>query len=97
VIIPPDEIWEPIQQIRKQNDKAYERWYSMNFKNIVHLIVRMPHINLLFPFIIPENFQFAAETASKALSVIEPFEMLFDCVNHFSHGKSSVLWLHPSV
>lgn len=28
VIIPPNEIWVPIQQIRKKNDKSFERWYD---------------------------------------------------------------------
>ncbi len=32
VVIPPVELWGDIQDIRKDNDKAYERW--------------MPHINM---------------------------------------------------
>eukprot|EP01121_Diplochlamys_sp_Union-15-3_P020064 TRINITY_DN7704_c0_g1_i2.p1 TRINITY_DN7704_c0_g1~~TRINITY_DN7704_c0_g1_i2.p1 ORF type:complete len:246 (+),score=44.96 TRINITY_DN7704_c0_g1_i2:41-739(+) len=34
-LIPPESVWGPIQNIRKQYDKAYKRW--------------MPHINLLPP------------------------------------------------
>ena len=43
IITPPLELIEPIQKIRKSNDKAYERW--------------MPHINLVFPFFDPLNFE----------------------------------------
>jgi hypothetical protein len=35
-IIPPEDLWEPIQHIRRERDKAFPRW--------------MPHINLLYPF-----------------------------------------------
>lgn len=36
-VIPPKGVWDPIQEIRKRYDSAYNRW--------------MPHVNLLFPFI----------------------------------------------
>ncbi len=36
VIIPPQESWEPIQEIRKVYDRNIYRW--------------MPHITLLYPF-----------------------------------------------
>ena len=36
VIIPPEEIWEPIQKIRRLYDRQCHRW--------------MPHITLIYPF-----------------------------------------------
>lgn len=32
VIIPPNEIWGPIQQIRQKNDKAFGRWCDGTLK-----------------------------------------------------------------
>jgi len=36
VITPPEEIWEPIQKIRRLYDRQFHRW--------------MPHITLIYPF-----------------------------------------------
>ena len=41
VICPPTSTWEPIQRIRAVNDKSYTRW--------------MPHINLLYPFLLDDG------------------------------------------
>ena len=37
VLVPPRDLWAPIQAIRATNDKSYLRW--------------MPHVNLLYPFL----------------------------------------------
>ena len=46
VLIPPESCWAPIQAIRKQHDRSFERW--------------MPHINLLYGFVpaagVPKGF-----------------------------------------
>jgi hypothetical protein len=42
VLIPPQELWEPIQAIRRVHDLHVERW--------------MPHVTLLFPFAPAERF-----------------------------------------
>ena len=36
VLIPPEEVWEPIQALRRAHDRNFDRW--------------MPHITLLYPF-----------------------------------------------
>ena len=41
VICPPSSQWGPIQEIRSFNDKSYARW--------------MPHINLLYPFLLDDD------------------------------------------
>jgi poly(A) polymerase len=43
VIIPPEEVWEPIQALRRKYDRQIHRW--------------MPHINLLYPFVAEQHFQ----------------------------------------
>src|SRR5215831_6667307 len=42
VAMPPPEVWEPIQAIRRQHDRNVHRW--------------MPHITLLYPFMPREQF-----------------------------------------
>jgi len=42
-LIPDESLWEPIQEIRKKYDKSYPRW--------------MPHVNLLYPFIVDDLFE----------------------------------------
>jgi len=82
VISPPKAQWAPIQAIREKHDSAYERW--------------MPHVNLLFPFVPPEDFATAAALASAALKDIEPFDLTFDSFKSFNHGQKSVIWLNPT-
>ena len=41
VAMPPPEVWEPIQAIRRQHDRNVHRW--------------MPHITLLYPFMPHEH------------------------------------------
>lgn len=36
VIIPPENLWQPIQQIRQKHDRHFRRW--------------MPHITMIYPF-----------------------------------------------
>ena len=87
VICPPTSTWEPIQRIRAVNDKSYTRW--------------MPHINLLYPFLLDDgedegNFDRAAAKAREALRDIEPFTVSLRTFGHFAHAKSCTVWLHPS-
>lgn len=83
ILCPPKSIWDPIQKIRQKHDKAYERW--------------MPHVNLIFPFVPDINFPDSVGKLAAALKAnVTPFEVTFDSLKYFSHGKSCTLWLNPS-
>jgi hypothetical protein len=62
VLIPPQQLWPPIQEIRKNYDRAYFRWYE-KLNLLISLFIfeivlikffvgffafRMPHINMYF-------------------------------------------------
>jgi 2'-5' RNA ligase len=83
-IVPPEELWAPIQGIRRLHDKHYKRW--------------MPHINLLYPFWEDEgdNFQEAAETMIAKLRSIQPFQLSLGAFNYFQHNRSCTMWLDPT-
>ncbi len=82
VLIPPEEVWEPIQAIRRVHDPKVRRW--------------MPHVTLLYPFVPEGMFAQVAERLAEALSGIEPFEVRLAEFSYFTHGKrSATLWLRP--
>ena len=86
VLVPPRDLWAPIQVIRATNDKSYLRW--------------MPHVNLLYPFLRDDargdTFSVAAGLAERALAGVPPFRVRLDDFRHFKHRKSCTVWLHPS-
>ncbi len=82
-IIPPKELWDPIQRIRSVHDSAYQRW--------------MPHINLMFPFVHPDGFSVAHSALTEALKTFEPFDISLEQFSHFEHKKNCVLWLYPGT
>lgn len=87
VIIPPESCWPQIQDIRSKHDRAYRRW--------------MPHINLLYPFIMDdpngEAFSAASDILMQVLAEMAPFWIRFDVnsFRFFKHGKNCTLWLKP--
>ena len=81
VIIPPRELWDPIQAIRTIYDPAYVRW--------------MPHINVVWPFAVPHSHNDAAEAlVVNGFNNIQPFDLTFKDLGVF-HNKQSVLFLNP--
>ena len=82
VIIPPEEIWPPIQGIRTKYDRQISRW--------------MPHITLLYPFR-PENEYITLEKEfTEKCKSIEPFQISLKDFHYFNHGKQRyTLWLKP--
>ncbi|MFX0040729.1 MAG: 2'-5' RNA ligase family protein [Promethearchaeota archaeon] len=82
VIIPPEEMWNPIQKIRKKYDRQINRW--------------MPHITLLYPFRPETEYPTLEQEFSRLCSTIKPFEIHLKQFNYFNHGKQRyTLWLNP--
>jgi 2'-5' RNA ligase len=85
IIMPPKEVWEQIQSIRKEHDSAYVRW--------------MPHINLMFPFVTIDNFTIVKELLENKIQAldIKPFEIEFKNLSYFYKKKTSTLFADPST
>ena len=82
VIIPPKEIWDPIQKIRQQYDRQIHRW--------------MPHITLLYPFRPKAEFKYIKEEFEDFCSQIKSFIVNFRIFNYFHHRPQNfTIWLHP--
>jgi 2'-5' RNA ligase len=80
VIIPPRDVWEPIQRIRRQHDRKIRRW--------------MPHITLLYPFCEPSQFQSIAEETAAQCQDVVPFDVSLTTFDTFSRGKGHyTVWL----
>jgi 2'-5' RNA ligase len=82
VLVPPREVWGPIQAIRKAYDRQFRRW--------------MPHVTLLYPFLPRAALPAAIPAAAAALAPVAPFEVLLRRFDVFRHrGGSCTLWLAP--
>jgi len=82
VLIPPAQLWEHIQVIRRVHDRHVQRW--------------MPHINLLYPFRARQEFAGLAEQFSAVCGDIEPFRVDLMEMRYFQHRRESyTLWLAP--
>ena len=82
VVIPPQEVWEPIQAIRRQHDRQIHRW--------------MPHVNLLYPFVPREQFDLAVPLLTAACQQVSAFDATLSTFRSFTHASGrSTLWLAP--
>lgn len=82
MIIPPENKWEPIQQIRQAHDRHIHRW--------------MPHINLIYPFRPKSQFESLQRTFRDTCAQINSFEITFSKLKYFDHGRQNfTMWLHP--
>lgn len=82
VVIPPQEVWEPIQAIRRQHDRQIHRW--------------MPHVNLLYPFLPREQFDLAVPRLTAACQQVSAFDATLSTFRSFTHASGrSTLWLAP--
>ena len=73
VVIPPDDLWAPIQALRKQYDRHFRRW--------------MPHITLLYPFRPPAAFPRVAPFLAQACRLKEPFKVRLKRFDFFVHTR----------
>ena len=82
VAMPPPDVWEPIQAIRRQHDRHVQRW--------------MPHITLLYPFMPREQCGEALPALTEAVRHVAPFQVTLATFRSFTHafGKATI-WLEP--
>ncbi|MFB1484468.1 poly(A) polymerase [Corallococcus sp. RDP092CA] len=81
VLIPPEDVWGPIQALRKEHDAKFQRW--------------MPHLTLLYPFVPEEDFETAEAILADALQGVVPFEVTLSSFEHFEHRANATAWLRP--
>ena len=81
VLIPPNEVWKPIQKLRRVHDRNFHRW--------------MPHITLLYPFIERENFPNVADALTAAAASLHTFQAHLSYFDHFRHRRSCTVFLRP--
>ncbi|MHA1913370.1 MAG: 2'-5' RNA ligase family protein [Promethearchaeota archaeon] len=82
VIIPPQEKWGPLQDIRENYDRNITRW--------------MPHITLLYPFRPQTEYNDIENEFSNVCKLIKPFEISLKNFNFFPSGRQTyTLWLDP--
>lgn len=82
VIIPPEEKWALIQEIREKYDRNIQRW--------------MPHITLLYPFRPEAEYLTLEKEFLEICKNINPFEINLKEFKYFNHGKQRyTLWLNP--
>lgn len=82
VIVPPQNKWAPIQEIRKIYDRNIHRW--------------MPHITLLYPFRPESKYLNLERVYSEKCKHIKQFKISLKKFNFFTHGKENfTIWLDP--
>ncbi|MFX1418539.1 MAG: 2'-5' RNA ligase family protein [Promethearchaeota archaeon] len=82
VIIPPEDKWKAIQEIREKHDRQINRW--------------MPHITLLYPFRPENEYSRLENDFSAECESIKPSEISLNHFHYFNHGRQRyTLWLNP--
>jgi len=82
VIIPPEDIWNPIQKIRKRYDRNIDRW--------------MPHITMLYPFYPRSEFSSILKKFVKISGKVNSFKVQLEEIKYFQHKKENyTIWLKP--
>lgn len=81
-VVPPEDVWEPIQAIRSRRDRHFRRW--------------MPHVNLIYPFRPEEEFTAIVPRLRLRCEELAPFRLRLEGFRHFRHrGEHCTVWLAP--
>src|SRR4051794_3306686 len=81
-VVPPQEVWGPIQAVRERHDRQFRRW--------------PPHVNLLYPFYPAGRFDEALPRVLAACAKITPFEVALAEFRFFQHSsRKATVWLAP--
>ena len=81
VLIPPESVQPPIQELRRIHDRNFVRW--------------MPHITLLYPFAERHDFGSIIPALTQAAQQITPFSVELVRFDAFRHRKSCTMFLVP--
>ncbi|KAL1868966.1 hypothetical protein VTK73DRAFT_3427 [Phialemonium thermophilum] len=85
-LIPPRHLWSPVNRLRALYDKSYEKW--------------PPHVNLVYPFVRPENLPLATELLGPVLrrwkQETPTVRVSLDAVDVFTHQHDNTIFRYDS-
>ncbi len=79
--LPPQELWPPLQDVRRVHDPQVHRW--------------PPHVNVLFGFVPEHAFEQAAGVL--AATPTAAFDVRLEGVHWFGHREGATVWLDPAA
>lgn len=79
VVIPPEDLWTPIQALRQRHDRHYRRW--------------MPHITLLYPYRPVTAFKTAVPRLARACRSLAPFDLRLERFDVITHARKATIYL----